>query len=344
MTRLALARLGTTLPTVLDLSRLRRIHLSRVPKGQIAVAEMILRWDYLLPRPTRIVLDGVENIPRDRTVFFAMNHTDRYNYWPFQYAMYCKRNLRYTATWVKGKYYEKEWIGRFMDSTNNIPLPSRGYLITTEFRRINARVPSKHEYRILRDVADGKMDESEARRNESTEVVRALDLTGSGHGTFGTRLENLFQEMMDEVTRITGEALRDEDLNVLVFPQGTRSKRLPNGHTGLVQVAQHFGASIVPVGSNGSDRCYPGSAPFSRGGRIVYRIGRPLDPDGPELGKHRIREAFVPFSRAAGERHGAAFQTLTDTVMDRINDLLDPEYQYAEGKRSDGVAEVQRFV
>lgn len=35
---------------------------------------------------------------------------------------------------VKGKYYENPFIAAFMDSMNNIPLPSRGYVITTRFR------------------------------------------------------------------------------------------------------------------------------------------------------------------------------------------------------------------
>src|SRR5690242_20641140 len=119
---------------MLDLSRLRKIRLRRRPRVQIALANLVLRPDYRFPKKTVIELEGIDNIPKDQRVFFAMNHTDRYNYWPFQFQMY-KAGLPFTATWVKGKYYENKLMGRFMDATNNIPLPSRGYVLTTELRK-----------------------------------------------------------------------------------------------------------------------------------------------------------------------------------------------------------------
>src|SRR5262245_45752327 len=119
---------------MLDLARLERLRLRRRPVAQILIAQLILRLDYTLPRRTHIELSGYENLPRDRGVILAMNHTDRYNYWPLQYQLYRQGFARFTATWVKGKYYENRLMGGFMDRTNNIPLPSRGFLITTEFR------------------------------------------------------------------------------------------------------------------------------------------------------------------------------------------------------------------
>jgi len=328
---------------MLDLARLERIRLHRRPLVQIAIGELGLRLDYRFPKPTRITLEGVENIPRDTGVFFAMNHTDRYNYWPFQYQMYRHGGLRYTATWVKGKYYENRVIGAFMDATNNIPLPSRGYVITTEFRKAVGDVPSKDEYRVLRDLVDGRVTVDEAADRGGARVTRLLG-TGGPRARFGERFDALFARMMVEVARLTREALARHRLNVLVFPQGTRSKRLPKGHTGLVQMAQHLGRTIVPVGCNGSDRAYPGGSPLSKGGDIVYRIGAPLTIDGPELGPHRVDTPFVPFSSEATTHHGEAFRAATDLVMDRINDLLDPEYQYSEEQRADGVTEISRFV
>ena len=328
---------------MLDLARLKKIRLRKRPPMQILIAQLILRFDYALPRPTHIKLEGVENIPRDRGVFYAMNHTDRYNYWPFQYRMYRSGAKRFTAAWVKGKYYENAMMGAFMDSTNNIPLPSRGYVITTEFRKVHGRVPKEEEYRALRDIVDGTSTPEEAAAKGGPAVRALLEKSGST-ASFPERFDALFASMMAEVTRLTRQALFDLDLNVLVFPQGTRSKRLPKGHTGLMQMAQHLGCAIVPIGCNGSDRAYPGGSPFSKGGNLVYRIGAPLELDGPELGPHRVRTAFVPFSQAASDAHGDAFRAATDIVMDRINDLLDPEYQFADQKTSDGVEAINRFV
>lgn len=328
---------------MLDLARLERIRLHERPLAQRLIGQLLLRQDYRFPRPTRIELVGVENIPRDVGVFFAMNHTDRYNYWPFQYQMYRRGGLRFTATWVKGKYYENRVIGAFMDATNNIPLPSRGYVITTEFRKEFGHVPTKDEYRVLRDLVDGRVDVDEAAERGGDRVARLL-LRGGTRGDFARRFDALFAQMMAQVTRLTREALDRHRLNVLVFPQGTRSKRLPKGHTGLVQMAQHLGRTIVPVGCNGSDQAYPGSSPLSKGGHLVYRIGQPLAIDGPELLPHRVKEPFIPFSSEATEAHGDSFRAATDIVMDRINDLLDPEYQYSSEKASDGVEEMSRFV
>jgi hypothetical protein len=57
-----------------------------------------------------------------------------------------------------------------------------------------------------------------------------------------------------------------------------------------------------------------------------------------------VREPFLPFSKAASVAHGAAFQAATDIVMARINDLLDPEYQFGDSRESDGVEAMNRFL
>ena len=321
---------------MLDLDRLKRIRLRRTPPVQILVAETLLRLNYRLPRPTDIVFEGLEHVPRDRRVFFAMNHTDRFNYWPFQYGMY-RRKLPFTATWVKGKYYEARALGWFMDATNNIPVPSRGYVISTEFRKLHGRPPGKEEYRVLRDLVDGRGDGA-----SDSEAVRRL--LGPDVGGFLARFDALFGEMIGEVIRLNREALFDRDLNVLVFPQGTRSKRLSRGHTGLAQMAQHLGAAIVPVGCSGCDRLYPGSSPLSRGGQVVYRVGAPLEPDGPELAPYRVKQPFTPLTTAASERHGADLRAITDLVMARIDALVDPEYRFGDSTDSDGVRDMERFL
>ena len=77
---------------------------------------------------------------------------------------------------------------------------------------------------------------------------------------------------------------------------------------------------------------------------VADRVGEPLAVDGPELAPHRVRDAFAPFSQTATARHGQAFQTITDIVMARINELLDPEYQADPSGESDGVHGVERFA
>lgn len=302
------------------LAQLQRLKLSRHPLVQSFLAHTFLRATYTLPRRTEIVLEGLENIPRDRTVFFAMNHTDRYNYWPFQWGLW-KRGYRFTATWVKGKYFENPWMSRFMIATNNIPLPSRGYVIATQFRDEIGRVPAAPEYRVLRDLADGVASTS---GDGGADVVRFV----AGGGL--VRFEEAFNAMIGEVTRLTRGALEELGHDVLVFPEGTRSLRLQKGHTGLAQMTQHLGATIIPVGCNGSDKLYPGGSPWSKGGRVVYRLGPPMPVDGPELAEFRVRAPFQPLSLAASRAHGDAFRAITDRVMSRIESLLDEPYRPGE--------------
>ena len=110
----------------------------------------------------------------------------------------------------------------------------------------------------------------------------------------------------------------------------------------MMQMAQKMGAIIVPVGCNGSDKLYPGGSPFAKRGKVVYRIGEPLNVLDPQYKEYRVPPSVVPFSREANEQYGTQYQALTDIVMDRLNDLLDPEYQYGEEESKSG--QVKRFV
>jgi hypothetical protein len=332
---------------MIDLRRLEKLRLHRRPFGQIALADTLMRIDYNWPRPTEIILEGAGNIPTDRPVFLAMNHTDRYNYWPFQYQMYRTGMPRFTATWVKGKYYENAIMARFFDQTNNIPVPSRGYVITVEYRKLMRRAPSDEAYRMLRDIVDGKSLPALATLEPAVaEFVRDFGEGGPAKDTqtFRERFDALFDAMMREVVRLNRAALFTHDLNVLVFPEGTRSLRLQRGFTGLMQMAQAVGVDIVCVGCNGSDKVYPGNSPLAKGGRIVYRIAPPLSLDGPELSPYRVRDEYTPFTRQATERHGEAFEGATRVVMARINDLLDPEYRAASDGGGTATQGIARFM
>jgi 1-acyl-sn-glycerol-3-phosphate acyltransferase len=330
---------------VLDLDLLRNHRLATVPWVQVLVANVGLFFDYRLPRRTEIVMEGVENVPDDRGVFFAMNHTDAYNYWPFQYWMY-RHGRRFTATWIKGKWVEKKLRGRFLLATNNIPVPSRGFVIAKHFREFGERAPEEAEYRALRDLVDGpRGPEASLPADVPEAVAHFVERFGEGRGLEGflARFDALFGAMMAEVVRLNREALDELNLNVLVFPQGTRSKRLSKGHIGLAEMASHLGHAIVPVGCSGSDHLYPSSKPFSHGGKVIYRIGAPLELDEPPLAEHRVPPEVIPFSPHS-RAYAGAYEAITQIVMDRINALLDPEYQYSDDGSSDGVSGVDRFL
>lgn len=326
---------------MLDLDRLERIVLTRRPKGQLVVGRFGLALDYRFPKRTEIVIENASRIPPKGGVFLAMNHTDRYNYWPLQYQMW-RLGLPFTATWVKGKYYENRLIGAFMDSTNNIPLPSRGYVIATEFRKLVGRPPKDEEYRLLRDLVDEKATPGDVlERAKETAVAELLSPDAS---KYLQSFDALFERMLRRVIDINRQAIEELELNVLVFPEGTRSRTLQKGHTGLAQITQYLGAPIIPIGCNGSDKVYPGNSPLAKGGRIVYRVGHALPVDGPELREHRVPNDVLPFTKEASQKYGDRYRAITDVVMSRISELVDPEYRASERESSEKTAGIRRFL
>ena len=95
---------------MVDEQHLRRVKISARPRGQRAMAHA-LHLTYALPSKTHITIEGLENLPTDRGVMIALNHTDRYNYWPLQYELWRIGYERMTMAWVKAKYYENKVLG-----------------------------------------------------------------------------------------------------------------------------------------------------------------------------------------------------------------------------------------
>ncbi len=296
-------------------------------------------------RKVNIIIENIERIPRDKPVIFAMNHTDRYNYGPFMARLW--NGYRTIAPWVKGKYYQNIFIARFLDAVSCIPVPSRGYIITKDFQQVNRRRPQRNDYRLLRDWVDGKIS-AEAFFAAADETLARY--VSTPHGDFNPAqqpypafIQTRYQRFMRLVTEVSITALEKERVSLLIFPEGTRSVRLTPGHPGIAQIALKTGVPVVPVGCNGSDKLYPGALPFAKPGTVIYRIGEPMTLAG-ELAPFAIHEPFEPFTPEAEAKFGATFQAATDLIMARINDLLNPEYQFAgdtHGVSGDGAA---RFV
>jgi 1-acyl-sn-glycerol-3-phosphate acyltransferase len=329
---------------MLDLARMERITLSANPRFQKLVAYALLTPNYQLPPRVRIEVEGLERLP-EGPVLFAMNHTDRYNYWPFQYALW-RRAGRFTAAWVKGKYYEHPALGWFMERVNSIPTVSRGYLITKDFAAALGRKPSDEEYRALRRWVDEGVDPGEDVRASLGALLTApRDVVGRpfdpAAGTWPAYIDRLFAAFMARFLSLHEDAFA-KGLDVLVFPQGTRSVRLSKGHIGLAEIALHFRRTVVPVGCSGSDKVYPGGSPWAKGGRIVYRIGDPITFDA--MAPWHVPEPFVPFDRDPEVRWRDRFQGLVDHVMERICALVDEPYRWSEDRRSDGTEGTRRFV
>jgi 1-acyl-sn-glycerol-3-phosphate acyltransferase len=331
---------------MLDLPRLERLRLTRYPFSQRFFGRL-LQANYGFLPGVEISLEGEERIP-DEPVIFAMNHTDRYNYFPFQFTLW-RRFDRFTATWVKGKYYENGLLALFMESMLQLPTVSRGYLITKDFQAVLGRTPTDQEYALLRAAVDARAVGEEGALPEPPVVPEmlfrkarnplgvAFDPTDPQGGDWADYVCALFRSMMARFVALNEEAMKI-GLDLLIFPQGTRSIRLLPGHVGIAQIALHLKCPVVPVGCNGSDRVYPGGSPVGRKGRIVYRIGDPIPHS--ELAPYHVAGGFEPFTSEAERDHGKCFRGVADLVTERIDGLLDPAYRLEGGP--DGESGVRR--
>ena len=334
---------------MLDLPRLNRIRLMKRPVGQVFFGHTVLMPNYNFLPGVDIEIEGLEKIP-DEPVIYAMNHTDRFNYFPFMYRVW-KLPDRYITVWVKGKYYENPMVGTFMELTSNLPTVSRGYIITKDFTLTLGRRPKQAEYDTLRALVNAEAspdgDPSEVDTSglpselfDTPRGILGVDFDPQAF-SYPSAINQVFDAMMRQFVRLNERSF-ELGLDLLVFPQGTRSIRLPKGRIGMMEVALRYQKTIVPVGCNGCDLVYTGSLPIGKKGKVIYRIGEPITYD--DLAEFHIDEPFEPFTAKAEYAHRDKFQGSVDLVMDRINALLDPEYQFSDDLQSTGVRGTSRFI
>jgi hypothetical protein len=305
---------------MIDVEYLKKIKLVSNPICQRIVANLLLLPNYHLFAKVDIRIENSERIPRGENVIFAMNHTDRFNYWPFQYKLYKMKEFPFTTVWVKAKYYKNAFLAKGLDLCNLIPLPSMGYLIEEFYRKKFNLKMDRSLYRVVKDMIDGRIAEAGQNEHAALETLQAL----GDH--FAEYIQGYYEAIMEKVAELSNTALFEKKLNLIIFPEGTRSVKLAEGRTGLAQLALHTEKRIVPVACNNSEEVYTGSLPFARSGRITYRVGDPLSVHD-RLKAYRIGEPFRLFSREAQQRYREQFEGVTRIVMASIEGMLDEKYR-----------------
>jgi hypothetical protein len=305
---------------MIDVEYLKKIKLVSNPICQRIVANLLLLPNYHLFAKVDIRIENSERIPRGENVIFAMNHTDRFNYWPFQYKLYKMSEFPFTTVWVKAKYYKNAFLAKGLDLCNLIPLPSMGYLIEEFYRKKFNLKMDRSLYRVVKDMIDGRIAEAGQNEHAALETLQAL----GDH--FAEYIQGYYEAIMEKVAELSNTALFEKKLNLIIFPEGTRSVKLAEGRTGLAQLALHTEKRIVPVACNNSEEVYAGSLPFARSGRITYRVGEPLSVHD-RLKAYRIGEPFRLFSRESQERYREQFEGVTRIVMASIEGMLDEKYR-----------------
>lgn len=305
---------------MIDIEYLQKIRLVSKPFGQLIVANLLLLPNYHLFAKVDIRIENLERIPRGENVIFAMNHTDRFNYWPFQYKMLKLKAYPFTTVWVKAKYYKNAFLAKGLDLCNLIPVPSLGYLIEEFYRKKFNRKMDRDLYRVVKDIIDGHLEAAGPQERAAVETLQAL----GDH--FADFIRGYYQGVMEKVAELSRTALFEKNLNLIIFPEGTRSVKLAEGRTGLAQLALHTEKRIVPVACNNSEEVYTGSLPFARSGRIIYRVGEPLSVYD-RLKDYRIGEPFRLFSHESQQRYREQFEGVTRIVMASIEGMLDEKYR-----------------
>jgi 1-acyl-sn-glycerol-3-phosphate acyltransferase len=304
---------------MIDIDYLKKIRLVSNPFGQRIVANLLLLPNYQIFAKVDIRIENRERIPRGENVIFAMNHTDRFNYWPFQYKMLKLKEYPFTTVWVKAKYYKNALLAKGLDLCNLIPVPSMGYFIEEFYRKRFNRKMDKSLYRVAKDMIDGRIEETGPNERAALEALQAM----GEH--FAETVRGYYDEAMEKVAELSRTALFEKNLNLIIFPEGTRSVKLAEGRTGLAQLALHTQKRIVPVACNNSEEVYKGSLPIAQSGRITYRIGDPLSIDD-QLKDYRIDEPFRLFSRESQQQYREKFEGVTRIVMASIEGMLDEKY------------------
>ena len=64
---------------------------------------------------------------------------------------------------------------------------------------------------------------------------------------------------------------------------------------------------------------------------------------GDQLAPYRIQESFTPLGIDAQRQYGNQFRQITDIVMNEINSLLDPEYQF-DPEATQSVDNSKKFI
>lgn len=283
-------------------------------------------------------VEGFDRIQGEPQVL-CHNHVHFYDWLPIRYQMWRQKGLM-CANFVKPRPYQQPAIAKFLGAAGCVPVVSRGYLITADFRLVHGRRADETEYRWLRNLVDGKDNAGEAPATVATLLDTPRDIVGR---TFNPSQES-YADAVNETFRVftghTGRLIQraiDQGCWPLIAPQGTFHSKLTPGRIGAVQFAKVLGRDVIPVGVSGMEKTFPNpkSLKGSRGTMIV-RFGERMQVDLPD--------EHVAFDAKSERKHRAALERETRRVMDAISELIEPGLRWDENPDGDGLQGVDRFL
>ncbi len=290
---------------------------------------------FWLPPRARVELEGLEHLPTGPAIF-APNHTHKFDFFPVRCAL-LHRGV-HLMTWIKARDYQHPAMRWLLGKGGNIPLVSRGFLIASDFAEVHGRKPSEDEYRALRLHVDegAPLDAKLAAGLAAPRRIAGVEVE-LAHG-YRHALRHAYHVLMEEALRLARVG-RDAGRHQHIYPQGATSRQLTPGHPGVVQAALALGVPIVPVGVSGCREVFLGKGhPFTGRGRVIVRLGPAF-----EVARSVVPEGFRPFHPDDEDAHRVLLQAESDRLMEVINGLCEPAYQWAADAHSDAKRGVARF-
>lgn len=318
-----------------DLSTWARI--DPVVKRWAPAAFVPLLWARLRFPRTVIASENI-GVLEGEPMIVATSHNHYFDWLPVRLPVFYEG--RHLCSFTKPRAYERRLDAWFLHTVGVVPMVSKGYLLTADFRVQRGRRPEEAEYTALRAVIDGRGGVGQVPEDLRGLLSTPRDVLGlrfdPAEESYAAFMRRLFQRMSAEMIALASRAL-DAGNHFHLMPQGRHSARLTPGRTGCVQLAAATGRSIVPVGISGMRRVFPDPWKLrSVGGTITVRYGEPFRVSLPR--------DHVPFEWASEQRNAAALQDATQDLMERINGLLDPDCQWSEDGVSDAIQGVDRFM
>ena len=288
---------------------------------------------------TTIAFHNLEALPKDRPVIVAMNHTQFYDFLPLR-APLLFRGHRFVS-WVKARAYRSSKASGFLMRTGNIPISSKGYIVASDFYDLFQRAPTDEEYEHLRLHLNYNQPFPEKDAIFEKLQFEPREILGRhfnpSRETWRQAIREIFYEFMTLTVEKTRRCVERGD-HVHIYPRGTIAPRLIPGKTGIIQTALALDLPILAVGVSGCREAYYKGTPLTYpNSRFVVRFGDELY----HVPRNEFPDDYRPFHPDDEMAHRAKLQRHVDVIMDRINALVEPEYQWAD---DDALAEVKRGV
>jgi 1-acyl-sn-glycerol-3-phosphate acyltransferase len=285
----------------------------------------------------RVEIEGSPQL--EEPVIFAMNHTHLYDFMQSRLALFKQCGIK-TSTFVKPRAFQKRLEGTYIKTMGMIPLASRGYLISADFAQLHGRTLDEEEYRLLRDHIDNGTPLPSSPLYEALQT-QAREMLGVPFDpkemSYGEALGVCYSRAMAMAASLSRKVI-DVGHSLHIYPEGLYSTRLSRGRTGTVKFAAALDIPILPVGFSGMNEHFARRhmVPHSRGS-LIMRFGTPFRIQRAELQDYSLLE---PQDDA---RLQPVLEEETNSLMEKINGLLEPQCTWGENLTGDGLKGIARF-